>query len=372
MELPNVPTPTRIGRLSFSQYQAGLLCLARLAAATTKPRPLIPTTPSSLLGVAFHEVMRRGHTGRLSPASDDLSSARWTFDEVAKELWDAAHPLIRLKYRDLERLPFYFQKREQAATLAASLAAPSRKRSPTSNAAPSGAEVWLESQDGKLFGRADYLDAGSNAVIDYKTGMLPVDQSASAVEQRQLRFYGHLAHETGTPVNKGQIVRADGSIVEVQLAKADIDDEGKSARAVLNDFCTHVDNGASFADLAAPTSNSCTGCDARPYCDRYWQMAQPSWAKEGGTHLEGNVDEVRPVNLQGARLVTLKLSGVRGTIEGPEVEVEQIPVDWLGVAAPENLLGKTVRVVDARAMETRPGVVRADKAGTTVWHASTL
>lgn len=372
MELPNVPTPTRIGRLSFSQYQAGRLCLARLAAVTAKPRPLVPTTPSSLLGVAFHELMRRGHAGRLTPASDILSSARSTFDEVAKELWDAAHPLIRLKYRDLERLPFYFQKREQAAALAASLSARSRKRAPASLGGPSGAEAWLESRDGRLFGRADYLDAGSNAVIDYKTGMVPLDQTASAVEQRQLRFYAHLAHESGTPVDKGEIVRADGSVVAVPLAKADIDDEGRSARALLDDFCARVDSGASFAQLAAPTNSSCKGCDALPYCDGFWQTAQPAWAKEVGTHVEGKVDEVRPVNLQGARLVTLRLSGVRGTVNGSHVEVEQLPVEWLGVVAPEKLLGEIVRVVDARAIETRPGVVRSDKAGTTVWHASTL
>jgi hypothetical protein len=74
------------------------------------------------------------------------------------------------------------------------------------------------------------------------------------------------------------------------------------------------------------------------------------------------------VNLQGAKLVTLRLQRTGGTVDGSSIEVEQLPADWLEVE-PSEVVGATVRVVDGRAMELRPGVVRTDKTGTVVWHA---
>ena len=376
MRLPAPPRPAALARLSYSQYESGRACLARLAWTASHDRPRIPESPGALLGTAFHAVIREAHQGRFShTGSDDLmAGVRAGFDATVRRLWEGAHPLVRLKFPAPQHLPFYNIKREQAAALAVRAAAPSTRLSNAhapkerSVARVGGSERWIESKDGVLYGRADYLDEGERAIIDYKSGLLdPASSGTTEAEGRQLRFYGLLAMDAGVSVTKGVIARAGGSRVEIPITSEQANEEGNAARAILSRYNAAVQHGDDFVAMASPSSTSCAHCDCIPFCEEFWSNAEPSWVESCGTHVEGTVRGVSMLNTMGVRIAQIRLTRTRGTLDQEDVALEQVPTAWLELGSGPPAPGQVVRVTDCRPVRGRPGVLRADKAGTAIW-----
>ena len=287
------------------------------------------------------------------------------------ERWAEAHPLLRIKFREPRSMPYYYARREQAAALASRIEAPSRPATGRASAMPGGAERWMASRDGRLVGRADYLDRGARSVIDYKSGRATDADAAatlSPAEGRQLRFYAHLAAENGMPVSRGVIVRADGERVETFLALEAVTQEGAEARGVLDRYASAVERAGSFEDLASPSADACAFCECMPLCGAFWRAARPSWTEACGSHVEGTVQEVASTRTHGGALVQIRLSRDRGTVNSAVVAVEQFPAEWLEVGG-DGLpaRGAVVRLVHARADLEWPGVLRADRALTALW-----
>jgi hypothetical protein len=377
MRVPPPPQVRPIERLSYSQCEAGLRCIARLAWSVSRERAPLPDTPGALLGQAFHAVLREAHAGRLGDdAGTAREAARQVFDHEAAGAWRSAHDLLRLKFREPRRMPFYNVKREEAAALAVLATAATHHPAGGGHAGVGtprvhGSERWLESRDGLLVGRADYVDRFQRAIIDYKSGRAGEVNSLgiSAEESRQLRFYAHLARENGAVIDFGVIVRGDGRRSQVQLTSSEAEAEGAQAREILRCYNAAVSGKAAFRELAVASEHACGGCACVPFCDAFWERADPSWSESCGTHLEGTVRECSASRVYGARLVQLRLAPSRGTFRAPgDVEVQQLPAEWLevgGDAAPAP--GALLRIVHARGDEDRPAVLRGDKAATAIW-----
>jgi PD-(D/E)XK nuclease superfamily len=227
-----------------------------------------------------------------------------------------------------------------------------------------GVEAVIVSKDGRVSGRADLLDASKETVIDYKTGAF--GDSSSLVtdsEVRQLRLYAHLAGENGVSIRRGVIEHADRTRAEVPITPEQAAEEGRRARAALDEYNRHA--GKSFDRGASPSQDACRFCPCIPFCDAFWSRAEAEWSGQCGTHVEGVVESV-----EGGDLVSINLTVTRGTgARGPAV-VTRLSREWLtflGAELPRPQ--QTVRVTDAAYVEesSAPVVFRADRITTAVW-----
>jgi RecB family exonuclease len=377
MRVPHIPGITQIQQLSPSVYEALLRCKARAAWAAHGDRSAVPQHPKALLGVCLHSVVEEAHNGRLAGLDGEarLAVAREIFDRRARSLYEQAHPLVRAKFTSPERLPYYNLYRERAALEAIASADRVERLALTAGAShftPSPrlqAEKKLISSDGLLVGRPDFIDAGAQEVVDYKTGAAPDEavDGASAAEVRQLRLYVHLALDNGIPVSRAVVARADGQRASIEVSRDDAEAEGRRARELLVQYNRTA--GSAFDEAAQPSPENCGFCPCIPFCEAFWRTASPAWAEQCGAHLEGRISSVEESTVQGMKLLTLRVDVQRGTVRAGETFVEQIPESWITADGTDSPLeGDVVRVVHGRlGGDTPTQVIRVDRTATSVW-----
>ena len=379
MFVPEPPVLTQLESITPSIYEASISCLAKAAWYAFGNGGVLPEHPAAILGTAFHAVVAAAHRGQLSVEGDgDRAPARKLFDKTAQELYVKAHQLVKLKFPTEERLPFYNLHRERAALVAATIAA---SRPPLTGSAVGAAkakepaaktEFRLRSKDGLIIGRPDHIDGRSGTIVDYKSGYVP-EIEATAVsnsEARQLRLYAYLAIENGMNVAKGAIARGSGQRCELAISAAEAKAEADSARNQLCKLNAAVSNGATFGNLASPSSRNCVFCPCIPFCESFWAEAKPEWAADCGPHVEGAVLDIESRRIQGVSLTTLIVSRRSGTVPAERVSIEQIPSEWMRLDGEElPRRGDVVRVVHGRQLDTDESiaVIRIDKALTAVW-----
>ena len=368
-------------RISPSVYEAALNCKARASWTASGDQSQVPQQPAAMLGRCFHAVVAAAHNGELE-LSDDAgkTSARERFDNVAQSLYDEAHPLLRVKFPTVERLPFYNLLRERAV-LHASVSARPRSYSkientdePERNSIQSWAESTLSSSDRLIVGRPDRIDEAESEVVDYKTGLVAEgnEGGVSESEARQLRLYAHLCLENNIRLSKGTIVRGKGQRESIEISTSDAQQEADHAKEALRSFNESVDRAESFDDLASPSLTSCRNCACIPFCDAFWEASDVTWADAFGVCLEGEITEISRSTSQGTPLLSVAVDGRRGTVNAGKAVVEQVPEQW--ITADSSLLpkvGDRVRVVNGRlAASEDPVVVRVDKTATVLWTTS--
>lgn len=374
MRLPDVPKTGHFTRLTPTLYEAALSCKARARWTAFGDRSALPQHPQAILGSALHAVMEAAHKGKLANA-DQRMAARMHFDVAVKELYERSHPLVRRKFSSQERLPYYYLFRERAALLAMD-AATTNQGATHSSEVPSeaasqraGAEQWLETTDGLLAGRSDYINAAAGEVVDYKTGAAPEDaEGMYDSEARQLRFYAHLALSSGIRVKQGVIVRADGRRIAVGITEKEAAAEGERARQTLAALNSATEK--PFEELAEPSARGCRYCPCIPFCESFWQKASSDWAADLGLHAEGRVTSVSRGITQNMALLTIDMLVERGTVAAGPAVVEQLPESWAvadGTAAPQ--AGDLVRITHVRvhAVQQTPTLIRADRVASTIW-----
>ena len=379
-----VPDPLNIAqleRIAPSVYVVSLNCLAKAAWLALGDDNVLPQHPAAILGTAFHAVLAAAHKGALPvTGAGDRTPARNLFDMTARQLHEGAHPLVKLKFRSADRLPFYNLHRERSAHIATLVAAskPQSSGSAFGETKPNGlsakTEFRLCSKDGRIVGRADYIDCRSGTVMDYKTGhVLEGEADAGAMsdsEIRQLRLYAYLAAENGIDIDQGVITRGDGRRCQIEISQDEAETEADHAREQLGKFNAAVDGGTAFPDLASPSSKNCSFCPCIPFCGPFWATAQAEWAVDCGLHIEGVVAEVESRQIQGVSLTTLVLSRRAGTLSAQSASVERIPDEWMmmdGLNLPR--IGDVVRIVHGRQMggDLDAAVVGVNKTLTAVW-----
>lgn len=371
MRLPIAPDVEAVTSMSPSLYAAARQCLARAVWTAHGNRSAIPAHPRALLGIGVHHVLERAAVGGIEGSDVDAKrdSARSAFDEKVAALLGAAHPILAVKFGTPERLPYYNLYRERAALLAAEQVVdiPSHGQGRRTDAPGRGPAVerTLQSDEGRLRGRPDVIDASRSEVVDYKTSAPPEDGGVREREARQLRLYAHLANENGIPVAKGVIVRADRSRAEIDISAAEAKAEAAEAIIKLEEINAVV--GHAFNAVASPSGPACSGCPCIPMCQRFWDAAEPDWAEEAGVHVQGTVLDVR---VTGTGLVGIDLDVQQGTMPRGAGHVERLTAEWL-TAGQENLpsAGDVVRVLNLYRVEDsdEPVVYRANRESTTCW-----
>ena len=379
MFVPKPPVLAQLEHITPSIYEASIECLAKAAWFALGDAGVLPQHPAAILGTAFHMVVGATHNGWLQVAAvSDRSQARELFDKTARKLHLGAHRLVKLKFPSADRLPFYNLNRERAAITATLIAAsrlPSARSAVGATRLGSSAlrtEPRLCSRDGRLVGRADHIDGRSGVVIDYKTGHLSEAEACivSDSEARQLRLYAYLAADNGTDIGTGAVVRGDGQRAEIAISPAEAEAEADCARKQLGRLNAAASEGASFRDITSPSPRNCSFCPCLPFCGPFWADAQPEWAIDCGSHVEGSIAEIESRQIQGISLTTLVIAKRAGTVSAQQVSVEQIPTEWMrmdGLDMPR--IGDAIRVVHGRQTETDKdaAVIRVDKALTAVW-----
>ncbi|MBI4473475.1 MAG: PD-(D/E)XK nuclease family protein [Acidobacteria bacterium] len=358
-------------------------CLAKAIWYGSADKKILPTHPAAILGTCFHAVVAAAHTGGLigDNASVARTAARTFFDQQARLIYENAHPLLKAKYSDVGRLPYYNLHRERAALHASQIAAKlsSADLSGETHEVPGtqgSTELRLESADGLIVGRPDHIDVESETVVDYKSGIAAKDERAtvSDPETRQLRLYAYLASERGLRITKGAIVRGDGSVGEIEIPQAEAAAEAARARTQLEAVNSAVSAGQSFVESSSPSTEGCRMCSCIPLCETFWRDSKPEWADQCGLQVEGRVTDIVRTTAQGTTLVTFAVEVRRGTLDCSSAVIEQVPETWLlvqGAAIPQ--VGDTVRIVHARRAgpEGDIAVLRVDKILTSVWSVPT-
>ncbi|MFZ5872426.1 MAG: PD-(D/E)XK nuclease family protein [Actinomycetota bacterium] len=374
MRVPDVPTPRAVPAISPSLYEALLACPAKAVWYAHGSRDALAPHPAALLGTCFHAVMEALQKGRLlGDAAERQNSARSLFDEVARQVHTDAHPLLRVKFPSPQNLPYYNLLRERAAAVAAQApvgvdeqAEPRPQPSPLS-------EERFRSSDGVIVGRPDLIDVARGEVVDFKTSQAINDPGAvSPREARQLRLYAYLAGEAGLTIERGTIVRGDGHTASIAVTASEARHEATEARQALADLNNRVGNGQAFAELARPSPEGCRFCPCVPFCDAFWETADPTWQDTTGIHVEGTV--TAPVNaaVHATALVTVQVRRTRGTVGGIDVSIEQVPAAWITADGDRPVeVGDVIRVVDARLVSEDPVVLRADRVMTSLWRCRT-
>lgn len=375
---PAVPNARPISAIGPTLYAAMRQCRAKALWFAHGNRTALPAHPKALLGICMHSLMAQANRGQLTgiDQTERLASARTSFDEKARELWTTAHPLLKAKFGQVERLPYYNLSRERAAIDAASVETAAYVQPPASAGQAlqfrqSITETNLTSKDGLVAGRPDHLDRAAGELTDYKSS-IGGGTEVTPTEAQQLRLYAHLAEENGIAIARGHIVRADGRRASLRLDSAQGVAEGREARAALADYnrltATHT-----FEGLAQPSAESCAYCPCIPICEAFWRDAVPAWAEACGTHAEGRIAGIEGASVQGAGFKTFRLGECRGTVGGTEVFVEQVPESWInpdGSAQPA--IGDRVRVVSGKISgESTPPVVRMDRVASALWTVPT-
>jgi hypothetical protein len=346
-----------------------LKCSARAAWVGSNGRSLIPTHPKAILGTAVVESAR---AGMLSGDSDEAVRAQAValFEQRIAKLFDAAHPLLRVKFESPDRLPFYYLLEARAAQMAVELArGPRQQRTPPAEGDQllprrNTIEATLTSGDRRVAGRLDFLDQTKKRVVDYKFGVSGETEQISESEARQLKLYAFLAAENGIAVDTGVIERGDRTKLQLRISHDDAIEEGKRAKDALDSFNTLA--GSKFEDAASPSRENCRFCPCIPFCEAFWSRSDPEWSPECGTHIEGVVASVD----EAEELLSIHLQVTRGTGRQGDAVVTRLSKDWLvfdGSQLPPD--GQTIRITDATYVSdsANPAVFRADRLATAVW-----
>lgn len=368
MRIPQAPTIQDVPHLSATVYREMAACKARGAWSAHGDRALVPSHPAALLGIAAHRVLEAANKGRFAGDRDVVrEAARELFDSLAIELYDSCHPLIRVKFRSAQHLPYYSIYRERAVSRVIT-ACDRRTAEPEAGGAARGmklVEARLASGDGQLVGYPDLIDQSAGEVVDYKNGSAPDALEVLPAETSQLRLYAFLAAEAGVAVDKGTIVRADGRRATIGISPAEAQREAALAREALASYREKV--GAKFEDAAEPSAQNCRFCECIPFCERFWAAAEQAWQGVAGCHVQGVVQKVDASTQQGVPLITLIVASDAGTVPRGPVVVEQIPAAWLTAGGdPVPSEGEKVRVCHASPAGSA-SVVRVDRVLTAVW-----
>lgn len=382
MAFPHPPKPIKLSRLSPSSYEAARSCKARAAWLAAGDRSMLPGNPAAMLGACFHHIAAAAQRGHLQSNSGGVEeAARDLFNQIAEKLFAESHEIFKVKFGVKERLPSFYLRREEAVALACMLASgtsrPSVHRTLKPKLPLKVVEQSLQSQDGLLYGRPDYINAETGEVVDYKTRRASPDGNDEVTkrEMRQLRLYAYLTQENGIEIKRGAIVLADGTRVVIELDKVEVEREAHAAARALEAYNAAVTDNATFRYIASPSAETCSYCPCIVMCEPFWEQANPTWRESVGAQVHGKVISISRSNFQGINVLTMHLEYLGGTIErSVEVVLEQIPEKWLlGEMQSEPQPGDEVRIISARtAVSTsEQTVVRADRATTDVWIRST-
>ncbi len=172
-----------------------------------------------------------------------------------------------------------------------------------------GAEVTLETLDGKLRARIDYIERLITGVVirDYKTGAIADadgDGTIKRAYQKQLKLYSAIfAEVTGEWPIHAELVPMAGPSLEIEVVPAECSALAAEARRCLeesNALLNQIADGESEVIAANPSPMACRFCSFRPCCTAYQKVrletavSEDSLEEQWPNDIWGTIVSVKP------------------------------------------------------------------------------
>ncbi len=143
-------------------------------------------------------------------------------------------------------------------------------------------EEWTETKDGLLVGRVDRVESGNGRLelVDIKNGVSWPEPSLGPDSSygRQLLLYAFIWHDQhGEWPDVVSLQRTDGTRVSAQLDKALVEEQGREAYRLLEEFNEAVSRSPSEGSLASPSAETCDHCPFRGACNPFLKATGPEW-----------------------------------------------------------------------------------------------
>ena len=271
---PLPPMPMKpLSRISASGYSTLKLCALRGIWAADHQPPLLPVSPAARLGTVVHKLLELASSGHLKNEESMLSC--WQKEVQNQEAEMLINPLEKHLVPISNNVTNYRVKQLMAFNLTRPLinecAAQGKKEKTKS-------ELWIETKDGKLGGRIDFIKHtdGGVCIIDYKTGEVLMDGNSIRQEyQDQLKMYAglyYLSHNAWPA--KLSLIGLDRSEYNLPFTQEECLNLIADAKKSLEDLNRLITAGLDATDLAVPSQESCRYCVYRPACKPYWTKRQ--------------------------------------------------------------------------------------------------
>jgi PD-(D/E)XK nuclease superfamily len=350
-------------------------CSLRAALSRTSgARDYILGNPKGWLGSAYHHVLAKVSDADLKNDPIDAAVDRlWNEAINAQHSRNLVHPLDR-RFDTPTNWPGYHLAKASAAIRAKTL-------SPTkieNGQSPQTAKLQRQYRErefvacgGKLTGRPDLVRG--NEVVDFKTGSIvePSEErggeTVKAIYVRQLQIYGYLIHEIlGHWVERGTILPAVGSGVEIQLTPQDSEREALDAVRVLGAYNEKVAKVHPVTSFAAPSPENCKWCPYKMLCPPFWTAVSAAWSGAlDGAVVEGRVKEP-PRLTHGGAARALSIDVHAGSEAPREMIIAPINpaihdiIDSLAIGDTVRIVGLRVRPDGVLVPQIRTVMMRAD------------
>lgn len=346
MNLPVWPVIRPLSKITPTLYNIGLACPSRALWTKYGNRVVFPTGPTAILGQAFHTVLESASRNKFrGDINVRIASAKKVFADSVQTTYDRSHPLVRWRWPTPNHLPRYALVQAEAALSALKF---SESNSAKTFSCRYISERKLTSIDGLIEGRIDLIDNKSNEVIDYKSGFgLTSEKQITDQETRQLRLYAYLCIEHGINIDRGVIVRRDGTRNILPITDSSAYAEANFARDFRTKLIMDISMGASISDLAKPSKANCTFCPCRAICEPFWEVASPEWATNTGLCIEGFIIDTKKRETYLGSTIHLDIHITGGTANigvRRTTVVPRILIDADGSSLP--LPGQMIRIVD--------------------------
>jgi hypothetical protein len=273
-------------RISPSRYASLTRCVLYEACSAARQPPLLPTSPTALLGSITHALLERAGRGEFENPERATIENAWDSLVATEEKQMANSPLLR-RFVPLRLSARKYEVRRAQACL--------RSLSIATEVAATGTHVkrvgdtktyfekWVCSKDGRVGGYVDYMRETPTELLvrDYKTGSLFEDDKSSVeiknAYKTQLWLYAALVHETFNRwPTKLELVPLNGVAVEIEFAPEICLSLLESARKTLDRVNSQIQlvmrsKPDALASLGSATPENCLFCPYRPSCAAYWQ-----------------------------------------------------------------------------------------------------
>src|SRR5262249_31355733 len=138
-----------------------------------------------------------------------------------------------------------------------------RRRGPNGEtAARIRPELWVQAPTEPIGGRIDRVETtlAGVEIVDIKSGWAVADELRPS-HRRQLLIYAYLWHAAhGDWPVAASIQRLDGTRITIDVVPNEATAAAQEALALLRDYNARVTAGATAAELAHPSSESCLHC----------------------------------------------------------------------------------------------------------------
>lgn len=177
-------------------------------------------------------------------------------------------------------------------------------------------ENTLYSNDRNVFGQIDayFIRNGTIDLVDYKSGKIEDQFGVKADYVDQLYFYAYLIDQNhGIYPAKLALKSKDYGDVEICPDPQKSVDVANQMKALLESYNQQVQHLTTVVEMARPSQNACSNCDAKVLCPSFWSNAA-KLKLPNGKHV-----------VRGKQIGELKKSTLGGSVI--ELEIEQASFD---------------------------------------------